>query len=139
MRLHPPFPFSGRQCTKEYKIPNTDFVIEKGTSILFSVMGLHYDPKYYNEPNKFIPERYDECHATNKSFTEMPNLTFGEGPRNCLGLRLGKLQSKIAIVLLLLKFKFELDDMHKNKELKYNPISVVLAPVGGINLKVLSR
>ncbi|XP_037040404.1 probable cytochrome P450 6d5 [Bradysia coprophila] len=138
LRLHPPFPMTARQCTKEYRIPDTNVVIEKGTTMFFSTLGLHYDRKYYDEPEKFMPERYAESNGA-KSFLEMPNLTFGDGPRNCLGLRLGKLQSKIAIVLLLHKFKFELDDMHKGNELKISPISVVLAPTNGINLKVLSR
>lgn len=64
---------------------------------------------------------------------------FSAGPRNCLGLRLGKLQSKIAIILLLQKFKFELADQHKNTELKIDPMSVVLATIGGLNLKVMRR
>lgn len=139
LRLHPPFSISARQCSKEYRIPDTNVVIEKGTTVFFSTLGLHYDPKYYDEPDKFMPERYGETNGPTKSFLEMPNLTFGDGPRNCLGLRLGKLQSKIAIILLLHKFKFELDDMHKGTELKISPISVVLAPTNGINLKVLSR
>lgn len=54
-------------------------------------------------------------------------------------MRLGKLQSKIAIVLLLHKFRFELDDQHKNTELKLNPRSIVLSPINGLNLKVYSR
>lgn len=101
--------------------------------------GLQFDPKYYDEPKRFKPERYAHSSGTINGFLGMPNLTFGEGPRNCLGLRLGKLQSKIAIILLLEKFKFELDDMHKNSELKMNPISTVLNPISGINLKVFSR
>lgn len=139
LRLHPPFPANTRQCSREYRIPDTNVVIEKGTTVFFSTLGLHYDPKYYDKPDEFIPERYAESNGPSKSFLEMPNLTFGDGPRNCLGLRLGKLQSKIAIILLLRKFKFELDDMHKGVELKISPISVVLAPTNGINLRVLSR
>lgn len=104
-----------------------------------STLGLHYDPKYYDEPQKFTPERYSEPNGGSKNLLGKPNLTFGDGPRNCLGIRLGLLQSKIAIILLLRKFKFELDDVHKGKELKISPVSVVLAPMNGINLKVVSR
>ena len=125
-------------CTKTYKIPDTDITIDEGTTLLFSAIGLQYDPKYYDQPEEFIPERYSESEAS-KSFVEMPSMVFGEGPRNCLGIRFGKIQPKIAIILLLRKFKFELDDRHKNTELKLNPASVVLMPLNGVNLIVSRR
>lgn len=112
-------------------------IIKKGTSILFSATGLQYDGKYYDEPKKFKPERYNDSQA--KNFEEMPNFIFGEGPRNCLGMRFGKLQSKLALVLLLRKFKFELDDQHKNTELKQNPRATVILPMNGLKFKVLRR
>lgn len=137
--MHPPFPISTRKCTHDYKIPDTDVVIEEGTSIFFPTLGLQYDDKYYDEPTKFKPERYFDSQKTVKNFEDMPNLVFGDGPRNCIAMRFGKLQSKIAIVLLLRKFKFELGDQHKNNELKLNPRSIVLAPINGLNLKAYSR
>lgn len=139
LRLHPPFPIINRTCSKNFKIPGTNFLIEEGTNILFSAIGLQTDPKYYNEPKKFKPERHGEVQIIGKNNIDCPNLVFGDGPRNCLGMRLGKLQSKIAIILLLQKFKFELDDIHKNTELKIHPINNVLASKNGINLKVFRR
>lgn len=140
LRMHPPFPFAQRKCTQNYKIPNTDVVIEEGTFLMFSTLGLQYDPKYYKNPKEFLPERFSEAEKANKTFIDMPNLTFGEGPRNCLGMRLGKLQSKVAIVSLLRKFKFELADEHKNtSELTINPTSIVLAPINGINVNATTR
>lgn len=78
LRLHPPFPVTSRMCTQTYKIPDTDVIIEEGTTLLFSAIGLQYDSKYYEQPDKFVPERYSGSHAS-KSFVEMPNLVFGEG------------------------------------------------------------
>ncbi len=98
---------------------------------------MQYDPKYYEEPRIFKPERYNDAETADKGFEEMPNLVFGGGPRNCLGMRMGLLQSKIALILLLRKFKFELDDELKNRELKMDPLSTVLAPIGGLHLKAV--
>lgn len=137
--MHSPFGFFTRQCTKDYKLPGTNIVIEKGTQILFSVPGLHYDPKYYDEPTEFRPERFDEKARANKSFVEMPYVPFGEGPRICVASRLAKLQVKIAVVLMLQKFQFKLGPQHINKTLKLDPQGNVKIPLGGINLLVKSR
>lgn len=107
--------------------------------VFFTPGGLQCDPKYYDEPKKFKPERYNESETADKGFEEMPNLVFGLGPRNCLGMRLGLLQSKIALILLLKQFKFDLDEQHKNTELKMNPSGVILTPINGVHLKVLRR
>lgn len=137
--MHAAFGFFTRQCTKDYKIANTNAVIEKGTYVMFSGSGLHYDPKYFEDPHQFKPERFNEDIVAKKTFIEMPFLAFGEGPRNCIGLRLGKLQSKIGVTLMLQKFKFELGDEHKDKELIMNPRSGARTPISGINLKISLR
>lgn len=128
-----------RRCTKDYKIPDTDVVIEEGTLLMFSVSGLHNDPKYYDKPKEFNPDRFSGEQKGDKGFVEMPNLSFGEGPRNCLGMALGKLQSKIGVISLLQKFRFDLADEHKNTELKLSPLTLAKTPVNGINLKVFTR
>lgn len=133
--MHAPFGALGRECTKDYKVPNSNIVIKKGTRIILSVSGIQHDPQYYEEPNKFNPDRF----AEHKSFCKMPFLSFGDEPRICLGLRLGKLQAKVAIIKVLQKFRFELGEQHQNKELKISPKSLTRYPINGINLNVVSR
>lgn len=83
LRKYPVLSFLGRYCTKPYKIPGTDVVIEKGVPIYISLFGLHFDPKYFPKPEKFDPERFNvENKSTRPSCCYMP---FGEGPRNCVG------------------------------------------------------
>lgn len=74
-----------------------------------------------------------------KNSTEAPYLTFGDGPRNCIGLRLGKMQAKIGICILLSKFSFELGANLTSGELKFDPSAVVRTVIGGVNLKIKSR
>lgn len=62
-----------------------------------------------------------------------------EGPRNCVGQTLGKLTSKLAITLLLRKFRFELDDEQKITGIKQSPRAVVLLPMNGLKFKVFRR
>lgn len=55
--------------------------------------------QYWPDPEKFDPERFapENRHNINMD-AYMP---FGIGPRNCIGMRLGLLQSKLGLVHLL--------------------------------------
>ncbi|CAH1382463.1 hypothetical protein MTP99_006423 [Tenebrio molitor] len=129
LRLHPPGSLTDRKCIEDYKIPDQDVVIEKGTTVLIPIMGIHYDEEYYPEPEKFDPERFsDENKKTRHNFAFMP---FGEGPRNCIGMRFGLLQSKMGLVSLLKNYKFTVNK--KTVEpLQYQPRHFVLAAQGEI-------
>lgn len=82
LRKYPALPILNRECTKSYRIPGTKFTIEKGTSVIVSLLGLHRDAQFFPDPEKYDPERFtDEKHAYNEDMY-MP---FGAGPRNCIG------------------------------------------------------
>ncbi|KAF5275131.1 hypothetical protein FQA39_LY18689 [Lamprigera yunnana] len=55
LRVYPPIPTHLRVCHKDYKVPNSDVVIEKDTAVLISVLGIHHDPDYYKNPGVFNP------------------------------------------------------------------------------------
>ena len=72
-----------RECTQTTKLRDTDLVIDKGTQIALSIYGLHHDPKYFPDPEKFDPERFNEEEVSKRPhFCYLP---FGEGPRLCIG------------------------------------------------------
>ncbi|CAH1111477.1 unnamed protein product, partial [Psylliodes chrysocephalus] len=72
-----------RQCNKTYPIPGTDVVIEPGIEVVIPVYGLHNDPDYFPEPDKFDPERFNQ--ENKKKIPPYAYVPFGEGPRNCVG------------------------------------------------------
>lgn len=139
LRMHPPFGVYTRRCVKDYQIPDTDVVIPEGTTVLFPISALQSDSQYYEKPDQFIPERYDESATKGKTFLDMPFLAFGDGPRICIGQRLAKLQTKLAVCLMMQRFKFELGDEHKNKPLTFKSSTIIKAPTNGINLIVTRR
>lgn len=140
LRKYPPSPFINRQCTKNYQIPGTDTVIEKGIVVQIPVYGIQNDEKYYPHPKKFDPSRFFVENCKNKTFAEMPYMPFGDGPRNCIGIKLGKMETKIGIVLMLKNFSYTLGDQHVGKEeLEISPTSFVMAPKCSIKLNVHSR
>jgi cytochrome P450 family 6 len=142
LRKYPPI----NVVKKEYKIPNSNLVIPKGTQVTqgtqVPVYSLQRDPQYFPKPEKFDPERFsDENVHKIRPFTYLPFgkifITFfpriywyfsvGEGPRICVGLRFGLMQTKIAIVKLLKEFKFEKCDETLDP-MMYSVNNFVLAP-----------
>ena len=70
-----------RECTKDYKIPNTDFVIPKGRIVHVYFKDIITDEKNFVQPNDFNPENFSPENHTNKfSF-----MSFGQGPSACPG------------------------------------------------------
>nr|CAD7398205.1 unnamed protein product [Timema poppensis] len=83
LRKYPALPFLDRNVQVDYKIPGTNDILEKGTTVFIPTFGIHYDPEYYPNPEKFDPERFS---AKNKNdIPKYAYLPFGEGPRNCIG------------------------------------------------------
>jgi cytochrome P450 family 6 len=72
-----------RECTKPYRIAGTDVTLEKGIRVFIPVMGLHYDPRYYPDPQRFDPERFSDLGKSSRQ--QYVYLPFGEGPRTCIG------------------------------------------------------
>nr|WDY85979.1 cytochrome P450 6HW28 [Pagiophloeus tsushimanus] len=129
LRKYPPVAAIPRVCTRNYTIPGTDIVIEKGTMTHIPAWGLHKDSEYFPDPEKFDPERFNEENKKNiKDFTYIP---FGEGPRMCLGLRFGMMQSKVGLVSLVSNYNFTLSKKTA-LPLKMQRNSFITTATGGI-------
>lgn len=128
-----------RICTKDYRIPGTDVLIEKGTSVVIAPFSLQRDEKYYPNPNNFDPARFSSENKSGKTSVDMPYLPFGDGPRACIGIRMAKLAVKVAFASILRKYDIALDEQHIGRELKFCPISELLTAKSGINLKFKPR
>lgn len=96
-----------RQCVKDYKIEaerdnEKDFTVEKDCLITVPVSGIHRDPNYFPEPDRFDPDRFsDENKGNIVPGSYMP---FGSGPRNCIGSRFALLEAKALTVSLMSRF-----------------------------------
>ncbi|XP_013101421.1 probable cytochrome P450 9f2 [Stomoxys calcitrans] len=128
-----------RVCTKDitYNLDDgTKLDIKKGECVWIPIVGFHRDPKYYENPMKFDPERFSEENKDRiPPFAYMP---FGVGPRNCIGSRFALLETKVMIYYLLREFKFT-PAKQSCIPLKLNPASFQLAPKDGFWVNFISR
>lgn len=133
LRKHPILSNLIRQANEDYKVPNTSFVIEKGMGISIPVHSIHHDPEIYPNPEKFDPSRFEpEAIKARHPFAYLP---FGDGPRNCIGDRFGKMQAKLGLVVLLRHFKFGISSQTQIPLQLNNRINLI-SPINGIHLKV---
>ncbi|XP_044761156.1 probable cytochrome P450 6a14 [Coccinella septempunctata] len=129
LRKYPPVPNLNRVCTKEYKVPDTDLVLEKGIKLMIPIIGIQHDPEFYPEPEKFDPDRFsEENKKTRPSFTFLP---FGEGPRICIGARFGLMQTKVGLIALLSKYEFSVNKRTR-EPLEYDKKVFIMSVLGGI-------
>nr|AZP56675.1 CYP6K1b [Locusta migratoria migratoria] len=95
LRKYPPLPFLNRECTEPYTIPDSDVVVDKGTGIVISLFGLHYDPEHFPDPERFDPERFSEEEKANRHpYVYLP---FGDGLHACIGMFVFSSRSSLEI------------------------------------------
>jgi cytochrome P450 family 6 len=138
LRKYTPLPVLNRECSKDYKVADSDYTIRRGTPVIIPIFGLHRDPDIYENPLEFKPERF-EISPNGSDVDGMFYLPFGEGQRICIGHRMGKQNVKFQLALLLSKFNFELAKFSSSEEIKFNPNQLFLQPIGDINLKLSLR
>ncbi|KAJ0840439.1 putative 11-oxo-beta-amyrin 30-oxidase [Helianthus annuus] len=106
LRLYPPFVEINRQVVKETTMGG--FSLPSGIEIALPIILLHYDEQLWgSDAKKFKPERFSEgiSKATKNQVIYFP---FSWGPRFCIGQNFALQEAKIALVLILQKFSFEL-------------------------------
>jgi cytochrome P450 len=87
LRYFPPIPFIVRRATKETTLGRRE--IAKGQLLMVSVVGVHRDPAFWEEPLAFNSARDA---FLRRSYDRRAFIPFLTGPRTCGGARLARLE-----------------------------------------------
>ncbi|XP_063707464.1 probable cytochrome P450 9f2 [Culicoides brevitarsis] len=144
LRMFPPMVAIDRVCNKDTTIEDgkgNSFTIPKGMTIFFNTFGVHYNHKYYPNPGKFDPNRF---YGENKKNIQ-PHLfiSFGIGPRACVGSRFALMQMKLILYYMIANFSFEISEktiipLRFAKSVRFEPEGCVVDLKKRIKLDLLS-
>jgi cytochrome P450 len=129
MRLYPPAYAVGREAIEETEIGG--FKVPKGTQLFAFQWVTHRDPRYFDEPDAFRPERWTNGDPAPK-FAYFP---FGGGPRQCIGNYFAMMEVVLLLATIGQRFRFKLDPEHKVEVL---PV-LSLRPKTGIKVIIEPR
>ena len=131
MRLYPPAWVMARQALTDVEIGGYHF--RKGAELVMSPWVIHRDPKNFDHPDDFQPERWE-----NDLVRRLPKFAyfpFGGGARVCIGNRFAMMEAKLVLAVALQRFRFE---AVPESSLTLFP-SVTLRPRHGVRLQLVSR
>nr|XP_048289421.1 cytochrome P450 3A11-like isoform X2 [Myodes glareolus] len=103
LRLYPFGLRLDRFCKQDVEIDSV--LVPKGSVMIIPVYALHHDPQYWPEPAEFCPERFSK--ENKGSINPYVYLPFGNGPRNCIGMRFALMNMKLALTKVLQNFSFQ--------------------------------
>ncbi|XP_045479784.1 cytochrome P450 6k1-like [Harmonia axyridis] len=124
LRKYPLVQVLVRLVEKEYTFEKTGLKVEKGVSVVIPMLALHYDPKYYPDPEKFDPERFRGEKFRKLDYVYLP---FGDGPRKCIGYRFAVMSLKIALAMFIKSFEV-LPCTKTEIPLEFNKTSFFISP-----------
>jgi len=128
MRLYPPAWALGRRATQEIEVGG--FRFPKGAEFIMSQWVVHRDPRRFDEPESFRPERWEGDLA--QRLPRFAYFPFGGGPRVCIGNRFAMMEAKLVLAGALQRFRFAAAGAD---ELPLLP-SVTLRPRGPVMLRL---
>jgi cytochrome P450 len=106
MRLYPPIWLLDRRAITANMLQNLK--VEKNDFIGLCIYALHRDPKYWNDPNDFVPTRFEgEWRKRINRYSFMP---FGAGPRTCIGLSFALIEIQLILAYLIPRFEIVIPD-----------------------------
>jgi cytochrome P450 len=108
MRLYPPAWIIGRRAIEDY--PLDDYVVPKRSIVIISPYLMHRDPRFFPEPDRFLPERWTpEFKASLPPFAYLP---FGGGARRCIGESFAWMELILVASAIARKWKFRVLPEH---------------------------
>ncbi|XP_051136844.1 cytochrome P450 71D95-like [Andrographis paniculata] len=108
LRMHPPASLIPRSCRSD-NCTVDGYTIPKNSKVIINAWSLGRDPKYWDQPDTFMPERFE-----NSSLDYLGNnfeyLPFGAGRRKCPGLNFGMANLVVPLSQMMYHFDWHMPE-----------------------------
>jgi cytochrome P450 len=131
MRLHPPAWIMSRQAMEDVNIGGYD--VAKGSLILISPYVMHRDLRYFEEPERFLPERW--ANDFEKRIPRYAYFPFGGGPRVCIGQGFAMMETQLILATIAQRYYLSLAP---DQQVEMQPM-ITLRPRNGLRMTVKLR
>lgn len=131
LRLYPPAFGVVREALNDCEVGG--YLIPKGATLAMFQWVVHRDPRFFDLPEEFVPERWENDFA--KSLPRCAYFPFGAGPRLCIGNTFAQVEVPLLLAAIVQKFQLNLLPGHKVATAP----SLTLRPLKGIRVTLKKR
>jgi cytochrome P450 len=131
MRLYPQAWGIAREALADCEVGG--YFVPRGTQLFMIQWLVHRDGRWFEDPESFRPERWD-----NDLFKRLPHCTyfpFGDGPRICIGNHFAMMEAVLCLAAIAQKYRLRLEP---GQALELVP-SITLRPRHGLRMRLESR
>ena len=133
LRITGPATLLVREASKDVVVGGHQ--LSKGTAVHMDIHGMHQNPEYFPDPDKFLPERFVKGSNLYDKQNHKAHMPFGLGPRMCVASNFALVEAKLALITLFKRYRFDHNPHHKYA----TRMGVTLGPVNGIEVLVHKR
>jgi cytochrome P450 len=109
MRLYPPAWGISREPVEDVEIGG--YTLEKGKPVFIIPYVQHRDPRWFDEPERFLPERWED--GFEEQLPKYAYMPFGGGPRVCIGNSFAMMEARLLLATIARHFRLSLEPGYK--------------------------
>eukprot|EP01027_Heterolobosea_sp_BB2_P010572 GEZU01015503.1.p1 GENE.GEZU01015503.1~~GEZU01015503.1.p1 ORF type:complete len:527 (-),score=124.49 GEZU01015503.1:55-1635(-) len=134
LRLFPAVVLIPKTCSEDVILDG--YHIPARTPINVFAWALHHNPKYYDNPEEFRPERFDT--RVSPPIHPYAFIPFSAGSRSCIGMKFSQVESVLILAMVVKNYTIHVPDGVDVKEMMKAYTVITLQPVNPLHL-VLKR
>jgi cytochrome P450 len=131
LRLYPPAAGFAREPIEDVHIGGYD--VPKGSLVTVNTFALHHDPRFFDEPERFNPDRFSA--GWEERIPRYAFLPFGGGPRVCIGNGFAMMEARLILATMVPRCQLTLEPGQDIVPMQL----VTVRPKHGIRMKMTVR
>jgi cytochrome P450 len=131
MRIYPPAWIVGREAIEDVEIG--EYFVPKGSQMNLIFYFAHHDPRLWDAPEAFRPERFSPANEGN--INKRAYTPFGGGLRVCIGNSFAMMEARLLLATIAQRYSLSLTP---GQQVEMNPM-ITINPLGGLPMTLHAR